>query len=115
MIPSAMTVFRLSPGKPTLEGVLAYQIMAGRLAQFCGRLLGELPGGGAAETAEFFRRELLGFLGALVGEKGDAAVTAEVVEMAQGDEKVPIAVVKVAPQVVLEGKPLEYEFGLPLS
>jgi hypothetical protein len=114
MMPSVMTTFRLRPATPTIEGVLAYQIMAGRLAQFCGRMLGEIPGGDAAETAAFFKRELLGFLGPLVGEKGESAVSSEVVEITQGEERVPMAVVKVTPQVTLESKPLEYEFALPL-
>jgi len=115
MIPMAVTVTRLVPGRLTVEGTLAYQIMAGRLAQFCGRMLDAMPRGDRAAAAEFFRTELLGHLGALAGEAPEKAVTVEVREETVDDAVEAWAAIKVKPQVVLETKEIDFEFGLPLE
>ncbi len=115
MVVSAMTAFRLRPAKPTLEGTLAYQMMAGRLAQWCSRMLDEMPAADAGSVAAFFRTELTGFLGPLAGEKPEEAVTVEVREEEIGGRTVPLAAVHVAPRVVLEGKPADFNLMLPLT
>jgi hypothetical protein len=116
LVPIAVTVSRLTPGKLTVEGTLAYQIAAGRLAQFCARLLDGMPAEGAAAVAAFFKTEMLAFLGPLAGDAPEDAVSVEVVEEKGEDgSPVPMALVKVKPRVVLEGKPIDFGFMLPLS
>lgn len=114
ILPMVVTVSRLSPGKLTVEGTLAYQLMAGRLAQLCGQLLDEMPAGGAGEAADFFRAELTGFLGKLAGEKPEEAVSVELREEKAGKESVPMAEVRIRPVVTLEGKQIDFAFMLPL-
>jgi hypothetical protein len=114
MLPIVVTTSRLTPGKLTVEGTLAYQILAGRLAQFCGRMLDELPAADAPVVAEFFRTELLGFLGPLAGETPAEAVTVELREQPAEAGTETFAAVRVKPHVELEGKPIEFEFGLPV-
>ncbi len=114
LIPMAVTLFRLGPGKLTVEATLAYQIAAARLAQFCGRLLDAMPAGGPAEVAAFFRGELTGFLGALAGEKPEEAVTVEVREVKVDGESVPMAEVRIKPAITLETKAIDFGFMLPL-
>jgi len=115
LIPIAVTAFRLKPGKLSVEGTIAYQLTAARLAQFCGRLLDEMPAADAATVAAFFRSELIGFLGPLAGETPDEVVTVEVIEDASAGGSGPIASVKIKPPVTLEGKVIDFEFGLPLT
>ena len=114
MLASAMTVFRLKPATPTLEGTLAYQLLAGRLAQTCARMLDALPGDSGA-AAGFVREQLLAFLGPLAGDAPDQAVVVTPQEIEQDGRKVPVAHVRVAPKVMLEGKPADFEFMLPLG
>ena len=114
VIPMAVTCFRLTPGKLTVEGTLAYQIAAARLAQFCGRLLDEMPAAGANEVAAFFRGELAEFLGPLAGEKPEEAVSVEVREETVDGAAVPIAEVRIRPAIRLENKAVEFGFTLPL-
>jgi hypothetical protein len=115
MVVSAMTLFRLKPTRPTLESALAYQLMAARLAQCCARMLDEMPADDAAATAGYFKRELTGFLGTLAGEKPEGAVSVEVREEEIEGRRVPLAAVHVTPQLVLEGKPADFSFLLPLT
>jgi hypothetical protein len=115
MVVSAMTVFRLKPTRPTLEGALAYQLMAGRIAQRCSGMLAEMPDNDPPAAAAFFKRELTGFLGSLAGEKADEAVTIEVREEEIDGQKVPLAAVRVAPNIQLEGKPADFSLMLPLT
>ena len=114
LLPMVVTTFRLNPGKLTVEGTLAYQLMAGRLAQFCGRLLEEMPAADAATVAQFFRTELVGFLGPLAGEQPDGAVTVELQEQKSDAGSETFAAVRIKPPVQLEGKPIDFEFGLPV-
>ena len=115
MVASAMTIFRLKPATPTIEGTLAYQLLAGRLAQTCARMLDAMPGGAAAGAITFVRDSLLEFLGPLAGDAPDQAVVVTPQEIEQDGQKVPMAHVKVAPRVMLEGKPADFEFMLPLG
>jgi hypothetical protein len=109
-----VTLFRLRPGKPTVEATLAYQLFAGRLAQFCSALLDEVPVAGEEETARFLESELLAFLGALAGEAPAEAVRVEVVrEEVDGAPRVH-ANVRIRPSVTLEGKVVDFELRLPL-
>jgi predicted component of type VI protein secretion system len=115
MMPMVVTVFRLHPGKITVEGTLAYQLFAGRLAHFCGQLLDQAPATGANSTADYFRRELRGFLGTLAGESPEEAVSVELREVTEGDQKRTMAEVHVKPAITLEGKRPEFEFMLPVG
>ncbi len=115
MLASAMTVFRLKPATPTLEGTLAYQLLAGRLAQTCARMLDNLPAGGPAAAVPFVREQLLAFLGPMAGDAPDEAVKVELREVESDGAKVPVAAITVAPKIMLEGKPATFEFGLPLA
>ena len=65
-------------------------------------------------VAEFFRTELLGFLGPLAGDAPAEAVTVELREQKTEEGTETFAAVRVKPRVELEGKPLEFEFGLPV-
>jgi hypothetical protein len=78
LVPMAVTLSRLTPGRLTVEGTLAYQITAGRLAQFCGRLLDEMPSGSAEGAATFVAGEMQKFLGPLAGEQPEESVTVTV-------------------------------------
>jgi len=115
MVVSAMTIFRLKPATPTIEGTLAYQMLAGRLAQTCARMLDSMPPGGTEAATGFVREQLLAFLGPLAGDAPDQAVVVTPEEMEVDGRKVPVAHVRVAPRVMLEGKPATFEFGLPLG
>ncbi len=114
ILPALVTVFRLRPTKLTLEGTLAYQITAGRLAQACARLLSEMPAGDAAECAAFLKRGLIGFLGSPAGASADAAVMVDAREETIEGRRAPVADVRVRPDVTLEGQRPEFGFVLPL-
>ena len=111
----AVTVHRLTPTKLTIEGTLGYQMLAGRLARFCGQMLDELPAGGTAECAAFMRAELLGFLGPFAGESPEEAVRIEVREETVDERTIALADVSVRPKITLEGKAPEFAFVLPLG
>lgn len=111
-LPMVVTVSRLKPGRLTLEGTLAYQLTAARLAQYCGRLLGSIPAGGAEEVRDYIRNSLAEFLGPLAQDAPDA-VTVEVQEPTGAGGAV--AAVRVRPRATLEGKPLDFNFMLPLQ
>jgi hypothetical protein len=115
MLASAMSIFRLKPATPTIEGTLAYQLLAGRLAQCCGRILDAMPAGDANAAAGFVREQLLVFLGGMAGDAPDQAVQVAVREEELDGKRVPFADVKVAPRVMLEGKPADFAFMLPLA
>jgi type VI secretion system protein ImpC len=115
VLPIAVTLFRLQPGRLTVEGTLAYQLMAGRLAQYCNLLRSNLPEGDENTAAAFLKTELLGFLGALAGEEPETAVTVEPVRQEIEGKTRVLANVQVRPGVPLEGKKIEFEFNLPLQ
>ncbi len=112
MIPIAVTVSRLAPGRLTVEGMLAHQITAGRIARFCGNLLDAMPGGSPEEVATFFRDELSKFLGPLGGDEA-VAVKATSVEGPEGPRA--MAEIQVRSAVPLEGKPITFTFLLPVE
>ncbi len=109
VLPMVVTVSRLAPGRLTVEGTLAYQITASRLAQFCSNLLGAVPAGGDSETRTFITEALTGFLGSLAGDDAASAVQ---VTVAGGGPRT--AEVHIRPAVPLEGKDIEFAFVLPL-
>lgn len=113
VLPSAVTLFRLRPGRLTIEGTLAYQLLAGRLAQFVTQIISELPTG-EAELVTFLKGELAGFLGTLGGEKPEDAVSVEFADQEVDGQAQRLANVQIRPAVPLEGKPLEFAFSIPL-
>ncbi len=114
LLPYTVTVFRLRPGMLTLEGTLAYQLMAGRLAQFMTVLLGELPPE-PAQSVAMMQRELVAFLGPLAGEEPEQAVSVEAVAAEIEGQARTLANVKITPPISLEGKPVAFEFAVPLG
>ncbi len=121
VIPMTVTVFRMQPGKLTLEATVAYQVTAGRLARVCGKLMDEAPAGSAESRAEFFARGLRAHLGPLAGETDAAraeAVRVTVIPATAGGAGVEAtpALLEIAIRcaVPLEGKPLEFGFMLPV-
>ncbi len=114
MIPIAVNAHRSAPGRLTVSGTLAYQMMAGRLAQICGLLMDELPGP-APEAAEFLRQALLAFLGPLAGKAPEAAVKVAPVQAKDPEGKtVTLAEVTVQPDARIEGMEFRFVFQLPL-
>ena len=114
MMPMVVTAFRLKPGVLTVEATLAYQILAARLAHTCGRLLDTRPDDAAA-AIEHFRSGLVAFLDGFAGDDPAKAVTVEFREVPGEAGVTRIADVKVTPRIVLEGKNVEFAFGLPLA
>lgn len=112
VLPIVVTCFRLSPGRLTVEGTLAYQLMAGRLAQFCSAMLSQLPSGDENSVKQFLTESLTGFLGSLAGEEPQKAV--EVAIDPAEEQKPSTATVRVRPAVPLEGKQIDFTFVLPL-
>ncbi len=114
VLPMAVTIFRLRPGRLTVEGTLAYQMMAGRLAQFCSLLLDAIPEGDEAAVSGFLKDELTAFLGPLAGDAPADAVAVDVTRQEEGGATQVLANVQVRPAVPLEGKKIEFAFVLPL-
>jgi hypothetical protein len=110
VLPTVVTTYRRAPGKLTVEGTLAYQMMAARLAQRCGIALGAATGG--EDLVQRLRSGLAEELGELAERAGDGAVTVEMRPGTGGGP--PVADVRVVPGVVLEGKPVEFGFALPV-
>ena len=106
--------FRTAPGRLTVSGTLAYQMMAGRLAQLCAFLMDEQPAGDAG--AAFLKQELTSFLGPLAGKEPDKAVTVEPVT-AKGPDGNPVklAQVTVQPDARIESMDFKFVFQLPLK
>ena len=114
MIPIAVNAHRGAPGRLTVSGTLAYQMMAARLAQLCALLMDELPGP-APEAAEFLRQSLVAFLGPLAGKDPAAAVKVAPVEAKDAEGKaVTLAEVVVQPDFRIEGMEFKFVFQLPL-
>jgi len=113
MIPILVNTHRTAPGRLTVSGTLAYQMMAGRLAQLCAFLMEELPAG--PEGAAFLKKELTEFLGPLAGKTPDAAVKVEPVEVKDAEGKVvKLAQVTVQPEARIESMEFKFVFQLPL-
>ena len=109
VMPMVLTTFRLRPGHPTVEAALSYQLTAGRVATFLSFALGALPDGSAEDRASHLRGELAGFLGGLLGENPDEALSVEAVD----DGKA--AAIEITPPITLETKPLNLKFTVPLG
>jgi type VI secretion system ImpC/EvpB family protein len=114
MVPILVNAFRTAPGRLTVSGTLAYQMMAGRLAQLCAFLMDEQPAGDAG--AAFLKKELTAFLGPLAGKEPDKAVLVEPVT-AKGPDGNPIklAQVTVQPDARIESMEFRFVFQLPLK
>jgi hypothetical protein len=113
LMPMVVTCSRLSPGRLTLEGSLAYQLLAARLASCLGDVLsGDALTEGAAEA--LLRGALLECLGPLAGETPETAVVVEMVAAAEEPGSRPCARVRVTPQIRIEGKQPEFVFELPV-
>ncbi len=114
MIPRLVNAFRTAPGRLTVSGTLAYQMMAGRLAQLCAFLMDEQPAGDAG--AAFLKKELTAFLGPLAGKEPDKAVTVEPVTVKGPDgNPLKLAQVTVQPQATIESMEFRFVFQLPLK
>ena len=102
MMAMVVTVHRHQAGRLTVEGTLAYQLTAARVALACGTVAGAVDGSASAEAlvarlAPALREQL----GGLVGDAADAlGVT---VHEAEGTAPRRVAVT-VKPAVTLEGK-----------
>lgn len=102
MLPMVVTTHRYAPGKLTVEGTLAYQITAARVALACGTVAGALDGGADdAAIGERVRGLLSEQLGGLLGDQPEALA----VQVLPADEQAPRRVaVTVKPPLVLETK-----------
>jgi len=114
MLPIAVTAHRSAPGRLTVKGTLAYQMMAGRLAQLCALLMDEMPGP-VPEAVEFLRQSLVAYLGPLAGKAPEAAVKVAPVEAKDPEGKpVTLAEIAVRPDARIEGMEFNFDFQLPL-
>ncbi|MEQ1833826.1 MAG: type VI secretion system contractile sheath large subunit [Candidatus Eisenbacteria bacterium] len=102
MLPMVVTTHRHAPGKLTVEGTLAYQITAARVALACGTAAGAVDGGADdAAVAARVRGVLSEQLGGLLGDQPEALA----VQVLPADEQAPRRVaVTVKPPLVLETK-----------
>jgi predicted component of type VI protein secretion system len=107
VLPMAVTAFRHKPNRLTLEGTLAYQVLAARLTQFLTWTLPELPKGRQALAAAL-HPALVEFLGSLAGDAPGEAVKVEPVEV-EG-QKGEFVEIQVVPNVKLEGKAASFTF-----
>lgn len=113
LMPMVVTCSRLAPGRLTVEGSLAYQVLAARLASCLGDVLSR--GRPSEEDADArFRAPLLESLGVLAGTTPETAVVIEIVAAGPEPESQPCARVRVTPDIRLEGKQPEFAFELPL-
>jgi type VI secretion system ImpC/EvpB family protein len=113
VIPILVNTFRAAPGKLTVSGTLAYQMMAGRLAQLCAFLMDEIPAGDGG--AAYLKDQLTAFLGPLAGKDPSAAVRVEPVS-AKGPDGNPVklAQITVQPEARIESMEFRFVFQLPL-
>lgn len=113
------TTFQLMPGKLTLEALLAYQLTAGRLGQFCDRLLDRAQSSGASNAEElcaWLAREARAFAGALAGEKPEESLTVVAERVDPGDGgAITVAHLRWKPSEPLEGRDWELELLLPIE
>jgi len=112
-IPTLVTAHRYGAGKLTVEGTLAYQLTASRVALACGVAAGTIDGetGDAAVRATLERR-LTEELGTLLGGAADG-LDVEIVT-AQGD--VPRhAAITVKPPIPVEGKSPQFRMDIGLE
>jgi hypothetical protein len=113
LMPMVVTCSRLSPGRLTVEGSLAYQLLAARLAACLGEVLSGGPLSEATADAQL-RSALLESLGTLAGGTPETAVVVELVAAGPEPGSRPCARVRVTPQIRIEGKQPEFVFELPV-
>ena len=102
MMPMVVTTHRYTPGKLTVEGTLAYQLTAARVALACGTVAGAVDGSAAAErVVAQVTASLREQLGGLLGDAAEALA----VQVLEADGTAPRRVaVTVKPPLVLESK-----------
>jgi hypothetical protein len=102
MMPMVVTAHRHTPGRLTLEGTLAYQLTAARVALACGTVAGGIDGTAAADkVAAQVTGALREQLGGLLGDSAEALV----VQVLEADETAGRRVaVTVKPPLKLESK-----------
>lgn len=117
-LPSAMmslvvTAHRHAPGRLTVEGTLAYQLTAARVALACGVAAGAVAGAAAADAiVAGVTAAVREQLGGLIGDSAEA-LTVRVLE-AEGALPRRVEVV-VAPPLKLEGKSPKFEVEFALG
>lgn len=114
--PLLANAYRFRPGMLTVESSLAYQLLAGRLAQFCSRAVEDAVASSDEEAAGILRGEIHRFLGALAGP--DPATSVEVTVSTSPDAGGPaerLAHVRVRPAMAVEGKPVDLQFVLKVG
>lgn len=78
LLPLVTTTHRFTHAKLTLEGTLAYQLTAARIAQVCGAIAGQGLAGTDEDVTARLRASLTAELGGLLGEKGPEALATQV-------------------------------------
>lgn len=112
LLPMVVTTSRLRPGKLTLEGTLAYQLLAASLATALQSALAE---GIDAATAEVsLRTSILASLGGIAKEMGEDAIHVQILPAGDEPEARPRAHIEVHPAITLEGRKPEFVFEVPL-
>lgn len=112
LLPMVVTTSRLRPGKLTLEGTLAYQLLAASLAT---ALQSALSAGIDAATAESsLRTSILASLGGIAKEMGEDAIRVQILPPGDEPDARPHARIEVQPAITLEGRKPEFVFEVPL-
>jgi hypothetical protein len=113
LMPMVVSCSRLSPGRLTVEGSMAYQLLAAQLASCLEEVLSEGPLTESVAEATL-RATLLECLGPLAGQSPETAVVLEIVPAGPEPGSRPCARLRVTPEMRLEGKQPEFVFELPL-
>ncbi len=102
MMAMVVTAHRYAPGKLTVEGTLAYQLTAARVALACGTVAGTVDGASSSvAVAAQVNSALRAQLGGLLGDTADALG----VQVLEADDSAPRRVaVTVKPPLILESK-----------
>ncbi|MCC6348521.1 MAG: type VI secretion system contractile sheath large subunit [Candidatus Eisenbacteria bacterium] len=113
MMSLVVTAHRFAPGRLTVEGTLAYQLTAARVALACGVAAGAVDGAAGADAiVAGASAALRGQLGGLLGDSAEA-LTVRVLEAEGGAPR--RAQVVVAPMLKLEGKSPKFEVEIALD
>ena len=110
-----VTLFRLKPGRLTIEGTLAYQITAARIAQSLNAILPRLPRD-AEGAMGYLQAELAEALGPVLGANAAAGVQVGLgggAAATEGAAGPGLLEVRVRPAMPLEGKEAEFVYQLP--
>jgi hypothetical protein len=108
-----VTAHRYGTARLTVEGTLAYQLTAARLALACGVAAGEIDAAGSGERIqETIIRHLAGEFGGMLGEN-HAGLEVEILEAeAQTPRR---AAVTLRPAITLEGKSPQLRVDIALE